>query len=252
MSFKSGVTDRSPSPGVSIVIAVKDEERAIGHLVNEIVSVMGSDPTYEIVVVDDGSTDGTVETLLTLRSREPRLSVLQHRRNHGQSAAVRTGVRAALGDLIVTLDGDGQNDPADIPLLLQTYRRLSHGSAVRLVAGRRARRQDNLVKRLSSRFANTVRGWVLRDGSLDSACGLKVIDREVFLRLPYFNHMHRFLPALVRREGFEVAAVDVNHRPRETGASKYGTWDRLSAGVVDLAGVAWLQTRRASPEIVDL
>ncbi|CAN5272018.1 glycosyltransferase family 2 protein [soil metagenome] len=252
MSFQTGAADRSRNPGVSIVIAVKDEEKAIGLLVKEIVAALGSDPSYEIIVIDDGSTDRTVETLMRLRAAEPRLSILQHRRNHGQSAAVRTGVRAALSDLIVTLDGDGQNDPADIPLLLQTYRRLSQGSAVRLVTGRRARRQDSLIKRLSSTFANSVRGWVLRDGSLDSACGLKVIDREVFLRLPYFNHMHRFLPALVRREGFEVAAVDVNHRPRETGASKYGTWDRLTAGVIDLAGVAWLQTRRASPEIVDL
>lgn len=252
MSFQRGVMDRSRDPGVSIVIAVKDEEQAIGLLVREILAALGSDPGYEIIVVDDGSTDRTVETLVNLRADEPRLSVLQHRRNHGQSAAVRTGVRAALGQLIVTLDGDGQNDPSDIPLLLQTYRRLSRESAVRLVTGRRARRQDGLVKRLSSSLANGVRGWVLRDGSLDSACGLKVIDREVFLRLPYFNHMHRFLPALVRREGFEVATVDVNHRPRQTGASKYGTWDRLTAGIVDLAGVAWLQTRRATPEIVDL
>lgn len=240
------------TPDISVVIAVKDEVHAIGRLIREITGVMGAGPDYEIVVVDDGSADGTAQALLELRVREPRLSVLQHRRNYGQSAALRTGVRAAIGTLVVMLDGDGQNDPADIPRLLETYRRLSQGSGVRLVTGRRARRQDTAIKRISSRVANAVRGWILRDGSQDSGCGLKVIDREVFLRLPYFNHMHRFLPALVRREGFEVAAIDVNHRHRATGVSKYGTWDRLTEGVIDLAGVAWLQTRRASPEIVEL
>ena len=247
----SNVLTKRP-PSTSVVIAVKDEVHAIDRLVREIVGVMGAGADYEILVIDDGSTDGTAQALIDLRAREPRLSVLQHRRNHGQSAALRTGVRAAIGPLIVMLDGDGQNDPADIPRLLETYRHLSQGSNVRLVTGRRARRQDSAVKRVSSRIANAVRGWVLRDGSQDSGCGLKVVDREVFLRLPYFNHMHRFLPALVRREGFEVAAIDVNHRPRATGVSKYGTWDRLTEGVIDLAGVAWLQTRRASPEIVEL
>ena len=244
------VTPRRPD--ISVVIAVKDEVHAIDRLVREITNVLGASPDYEIVVVDDGSTDGTVDALLDLRTHDPRVSVLQHRMNYGQSAALRTGVRAAIGALVVMLDGDGQNDPADIPRLLETYRRLSRGSGVRLVTGRRARRQDSAIKRVSSRIANAVRGWVLRDGSQDSGCGLKVIDREVFLRLPYFNHMHRFLPALVRREGFDVSAIDVNHRARATGMSKYGTWDRLTEGVVDLAGVAWLQTRRASPEIVEL
>lgn len=239
-------------PDISVVIAVKDEVHAIGRLVREITGVMGEGANYEIVVVDDGSTDGTADALLDLRIREPRLSVLQHRRNYGQSAALRTGVRAAIGTLVIMLDGDGQNDPADIPRLLETYGRLSQGSGVRLVTGRRTQRQDTAIKRISSRVANAVRGWILRDGSQDSGCGLKVIDREVFLRLPYFNHMHRFLPALVRREGFDVTAIDVHHRPRATGVSKYGTWDRLTEGVVDLAGVAWLQTRRASPEIVEL
>lgn len=240
------------TPDISVVIAVKDEVHAIGRLVREITGVMGGGANYEIVVVDDGSTDGTADALLDLRVSEPRLSVLQHRRNYGQSAALRTGVRAAIGTLVVMLDGDGQNDPADIPRLLASYGRLSQGSGVRLVTGRRAHRQDTAIKRISSRVANAVRGWILRDGSQDSGCGLKVIDREVFLRLPYFNHMHRFLPALVRREGFDVTAIDVNHRPRATGVSKYGTWDRLTEGVIDLAGVAWLQTRRASPEIVEL
>lgn len=251
MAFTEIPRGRSRDPSISIVIAVMDEELAIGRLVREISAVLGPDPMYEIVIVDDGSSDHTVTILQALTRDEPRLSILQHRRNHGQSAAIRTGVRAALGDLVVTLDGDGQNDPADIPRMLQAYERLSRDARVRLLTGRRARRQDNFAKRFGSRFANAIRGWVLHDGSRDSACGLKVIDREVFLGLPYFNHMHRFLPALVQREGFEVAAIDVNHRPRDTGASKYGTWDRLTAGVVDLAGVAWLQTRRATPELVD-
>jgi len=235
---------------VSVVVAVKDEAGAIGGLIAEIIGALGPGNGYEVIIIDDGSSDGTVGVVRGVQAGEPRLHLLRHRRNHGQSAAVRTGVRSARGRLVVTLDGDGQNDPADIPRLLAAYRAAGE-PGVRLVTGRRARRQDTLIKRLSSRVANTVRSWVLNDQSRDSACGLKVIDRDVFLRLPYFNHMHRFLPALVRREGFEVLAVDVNHRPRRSGASKYGTWDRLSAGVIDLAGVAWLQARRSAPEIVE-
>lgn len=252
MSQTADTDASAPVPDVSIIIAVKDEARAIGSLVREIVDALGSHERFEIIVVDDGSSDNTVPILQALRRDEAVLSVLQHRRNYGQSAAIRTGVRAALGSLVVTLDGDGQNDPADIPRLLAAYRRLATTSSVRLVTGRRAQRKDSLVKRLSSKLANTLRNWVLQDGALDSACGLKVIDRELFLRLPYFNHMHRFLPALVRREGYEIAAIDVHHRPRRTGTSKYGTLDRLMAGIIDLAGVAWLQRRRATPEIVDL
>ena len=240
-----------PRVGVSVVVAVKDEVQAIVGLIAEIVAAMGPGDDYEIVIVDDGSTDGTLAALKRVQAREPRLHIRCHRLNCGQSAAVCTGVRSANGSLIVTLDGDGQNDPADIPRLLAAYRAAAPGERIRLVTGRRAKRRDVWIKRVSSRVANAVRGWVLNDRSRDSACGLKVVDREVFLQLPYFNHMHRFLPALVRREGYEVLAVDVNHRHRATGVSKYGTWDRLSAGIVDLAGVAWLQARRAAPEIIE-
>ena len=237
-----------PRVGVSVVVAVKDEVQAIVGLIAEIVAAMGPGDDYEIVIVDDGSTDGTLAALKRVQARESRLHPGTDR---GALAAVCTGVRSARGALIVTLDGDGQNDPADIPRLLAAYRAAAPGERIRLVTGRRAQRRDVWIKRVSSRVANAVRGWVLNDRSRDSACGLKVVDREVFLQLPYFNHMHRFLPALVRREGYEVLAVDVNHRHRATGVSKYGTWDRLLAGIVDLAGVAWLQARRAAPEIIE-
>lgn len=228
-------------PGVSIVVPVRDEAPNVGPLIEEIIAAMGETEPFEIVYVDDGSSDETPRRLAEARSRHAQLRVIRHHRSAGQSAAIATGVRAARGDVIVTLDGDGQNDPADIPALLRALR--AH-PGVGLVTGWRVRRRDTWSKRVASRIANAVRGWLLGDGVPDTGCGLKVLPRAVFLRLPYFDHMHRFLPALVRREGLEVRVVPVRHRPRAAGKSKYGNARRALVGVVDLIGVMWLRRRR--------
>lgn len=233
-----------PNPDISVVVPVRDEAENIDPLLAEIVAALaGRD--FEIVYVDDGSADGTAERLQAARARLPMLRVLRHRRSAGQSAALVSGIRAARGTWIATLDGDGQNDPADIPALLA---RAEAADAPALVAGWRARRRDTALKRLSSRLANGVRGALLGDRTPDTGCGLKVFRRETFLRLPPFNHMHRFLPALVRRDGGTVVNQRVNHRPRAAGRSKYGVMNRLFVGVVDLFGVMWLQRRPIRPE----
>jgi dolichol-phosphate mannosyltransferase len=228
-------------PALSIVVPVRDEAPNVVPLVDEIVAALGDGEPFEIVYVDDGSTDETPQRLLEARARHGALRVIRHRRSAGQSAAIATGVHAAHGEVIVTLDGDGQNDPADIPALLRVLR--DH-PGVGLVTGWRVRRRDSWSKRAASRIANAVRGWLLGDGVPDTGCGLKVMPRAVFLRLPYFDHMHRFLPALVRREGLDVMVVPVSHRPRAAGTSKYGNLRRALVGVVDLLGVMWLRRRR--------
>jgi dolichol-phosphate mannosyltransferase len=227
-------------PIVSIVVPVFNEEGAAAPLAREIAAAFnGMD--YEMIFVDDASRDATVSSLIALRSELPRLRVLQHERNAGQSRAVRSGVLASRGAIIVTLDGDGQNDPADGPRLAQ---RLLDGPAVLgLVGGRRAKRQDSTAKRFASRLGNGVRKRLLNDHADDTGCGLKAFRREVFLRLPYFDHIHRYLPALVLRDGFETAFEDVNHRPRVTGASKYNNLGRAWVSIADLAGVLWLRAR---------
>ena len=235
---------------ISVVVPVKNEADNIGPLVDEIQAAMrpAGEP-FEIVCVDDGSTDRTADVLRTLKARVPELKGIAHVRNAGQSAGLRTGIRAARGALIVTLDGDGQNDPADIPAMIATYRTASAAAADRiigLVAGQRVKRQDTFAKRLASRFANRVRRWALNDDTRDTGCGLKLIPRDVFLRLPYFDHMHRFLPALVQREGYAVAFQAVNHRPRRAGRSNYGVFDRAWVSIADLFGVMWL-SRRCRP-----
>lgn len=240
-----------PAPGlpdISVVIPARDEAGAIAPLLAEIAAALAGEH-YEIIVVDDGSADATAAVISEVAAMQPELTLLRHRRSHGQSAAIRSGVDAALGWIIVTLDADGQNDPADIPALLALYRDAAHGPDVRMVAGQRRRRNDNVVKRLSSRIANRVRGALLGDGIADTGCGLKVFDRATYLRLPYFDHMHRFLPALVQREGGVVLIHPVNHRPRSAGRSKYGTWNRLWVGLIDLAGVMWLKSRMSRPEV---
>ncbi|HJU20825.1 MAG TPA: glycosyltransferase family 2 protein [Stellaceae bacterium] len=234
---------------LSVVIPVQNEAENIAPLVSEIRAALDGFLCYEIVVVDDGSGDGTADEVLRLARAMPQLRLLRHRENCGQSAAIRTGVKAARAPWIATLDGDGQNDPADIPRLWQLAQQGPPG-AMLLVNGHRQNRRDTWSKRRASRIANAVRRRLLHDDTPDTGCGLKLFPRALFLDLPYFDHMHRFMPALVLREGGSVRSIPVNHRPRRRGVSKYGLLDRLGVGVVDLFGVLWLQRRAARPLVV--
>jgi dolichol-phosphate mannosyltransferase len=238
-------------PSVSIVVPVRNEAGNVAPLVGEIASALGTGITFELIYVDDGSTDRTASELTLLMASRPWLRLVQHQTSCGQSAAVRTGVQHARAPIVVTLDGDGQNDPAFISQLLK---RLAAGAPqVALVAGQRVGRQATGFKRFQSRFANAVRSAVLRDGTRDTGCGLKAFRRDVFLALPYFDGLHRFLPALVRRDGYEIDYVDVVDRPRHSGASNYGMWDRLWVGIMDLVGVWWLiRRRRQVPRVLEV
>lgn len=227
---------------VSIVIPARDEAASIGALVDEIFQVLRNRlPRFEVIVVDDGSSDATVEVLADRMSREPDLRVVRHPIAAGQSAAIHSGVLSARAGIICTLDGDGQNPPADIEGL---YHALVADPRVGLAAGQRRVRKDGVSKRLASLVANRIRRFVLADNTRDTGCGLKAFRRDSFLALPYFNHMHRYLPALFARDGWQVALVDVGHRPRAAGRSKYGNFQRGLVGAVDLLGVAWLIRRR--------
>lgn len=232
---------------LTVVVPVKNESANVHGLIAEIDQTLGGLIPYEIIYIDDGSTDDTLQQLVNIQQNLPQLRIIRHRYSCGQSTAVRTGVKAARYQWVATLDGDGQNDPADIPRLLQAVT-----AGVELVGGnRRQSRQDTWVKRLSSVVANTVRAKMLRDETPDTGCGLKLFNRDAFLDLPYFDHMHRFLPALIKRRGGKIVSVPVKHRQRAHGQSNYGTWDRLRVGVVDLMGVAWLQRRAKLPEVVE-
>src|SRR6516164_7931882 len=235
---------------LSIVIPVKNEAGNIAPLVSEIRSALDGLLTYEIVYVDDGSDDGTTAEVGLVAAEAPNVKLLCHARSSGQSAAIRTGVKAARAGWIATLDGDGQNDPADIPRLWQVGL-ASNGTVPVLVNGYRRNRQDSWSKRWASRIANAVRGRCLGDHTPDAGCGLKLFPRALFLDLPYFDHMHRFLPALALREGGAVRSVPVNHRPRHRGKSKYAIFDRLGVGIIDLFGVMWLQHRATQPRLFD-
>jgi dolichol-phosphate mannosyltransferase len=230
---------------LSVVIPVFNEAENVEPLAAEIAEALG--PTQvEIIFVDDGSTDATVARVQALRRDSPRVRLLRHAARRGQSAALHTGMMAARAEWVVTLDGDGQNDPRDIPRLLAAL--TSGAEPPRLVMGYRQARKDRLIRRVASRVANSVRRGLLRDETPDTGCGLKIIHRETFLRIPYFDHMHRFLPALFRREGVNVVSIPVHHRPRVSGQSKYGVFDRLWVGITDLFGVWWL-IRRAPPSV---
>ena len=228
---------------VSIVIPAKNEAENITGLLDAIDAACAPRVAHEVIVVDDGSEDDTAAVVTRRMERFPNLRLLRHDVSAGQSAAVHSGVLAAAGTIVCTLDGDGQNPPEELPKLFAPL--LAEGSdAIGLVAGQRVGRQDTLSKRLASRFANGLRGWLLHDDTRDTGCGLKAFRREGFLRLPFFNHMHRYLPALFARDGWQIAHVDVSHRPREAGRSNYNNLQRAFVGAVDLFGVMWLLRRR--------
>jgi dolichol-phosphate mannosyltransferase len=238
------------APAVSVIVPVRNEAGNIGPLVAEIAAALAG-REFEVVYVNDGSTDGTEAELKQLMAERPWLRQVRHARSCGQSAAVRTGIMAARAPVVVTIDGDGQNNPAFIPKLVDA---LEQGRpSVGLIAGQRLGRKDTGFKRMQSRIANRVRGAVLRDGTRDTGCGLKAIERDLFLAMPYFDGLHRFLPALVKREGREIGYVDVVDRPRGQGVSNYGMWDRLWVGILDLCGVWWLIRRKKSvPEATEI
>lgn len=240
--------DLNPSLDLSVVVPVHNERDNVAPLVREIEAALAPLAlAFEIVYVDDHSRDDTLAQLRALKAAHPRLRVLHHRTQSGQSTALRTGIKAARGRWIATLDGDGQNDPADIPKLLAAYRAAPPEEKVRLVGGQRVKRQDTAAKRVASRWANRLRAWLLQDDTRDTGCGLKLFDRAAFLDLPYFDHLHRYLPALIKRDGYAIRMVDVGHRPRTRGASKYGVIDRALVSIRDLMGVMWLMARRRQP-----
>lgn len=240
---------------LSVVVPVHNEEANLAPLIEEIRGAVAAEGAFEIIYVDDGSADGTLDGLKSLAAGlAPELRVLKHVTCCGQSAAIWTGIKAARAPLIATLDGDGQNDPADIPALLEKYRAerdYDQAGAPLMIAGQRAKRQDNWVRKASSALANGVRSRLLGDRTPDSGCGLKIFPRDAFLMMPRFDHMHRFLPALMLRQGGRVISVPVNHRPRERGQSKYGVWNRLWVSIADLCGMVWLISRGSKPVVIE-
>ncbi len=232
---------------LSIVVPVRNEAENVAPLIAEIAAALDGRWLYEIIYVNDGSTDATGERLALLMKQRSNLRQIRHAAPSGQSAAVRSGIQAARGAIVATLDGDGQNSPAFLPGLISAIE--DGGDRVGLAAGQRVGRKDTPFKKLQSRIANGVRNAILRDGTRDTGCGLKAFRRDVFLALPYFDGLHRFLPALIRREGYDIAYVDVVDRPRRSGVSNYGFFDRLWIGIMDLAGVWWLIRRKKSTPV---
>ena len=235
-------------PSISIIIPMHNEVDNVAPFLTEIQDSLKETLSYEIIVVDDGSSDGTHEALNALINDISHLQVLTHLKNYGQSAAILSGIRAAKHPWIVTLDGDAQNDPHDISLLLDTLIHTDSNQPL-LIAGNRKKRNDSLIRRLSSRIANGIRNGILKDDCMDTGCSLKLFSRDLFLQLPHFNHMHRYLPSLIKRAGGRIINVPVNHRPRTRGQSKYGINNRLWVGIIDLFGVKWLMSRACNPTI---
>jgi len=235
-------------PELSVVVPVFNEQGNIPPLLAEIAAALRGRADFEIVYVDDASKDDSLDVLTRAKAAYPELRVIRHATQSGQSTAIRNGVKAARGHWIATLDGDGQNDPADIPKLLAM--RDASPSAIKLFAGWRVNRQDSGSKRWASKWANAIRSRLLRDDTPDTGCGIKLFERDAFLDLPYFDHMHRYLPALMQRAGWQVKSVPVNHRARGTGSSKYNNLNRALVGVADLRGVGWLirRSRRTAIE----
>ena len=235
-------------PDLSVVIPVQNEEQNIRMLIDEVRQSLDGVLDYELIYVNDGSTDSTLEILEDYRSGFPLLRIYSHQTGVGQSTAVRTGIIHAQSPVIATLDGDGQNDPADIPALYQALIANADAGVV-LVNGYRKERKDTFIKRISSRLANGIRGWLLDDDTPDTGCGLKVFSRIAYLEIPFFDHLHRFLPAMMINGGGKVMSVEVNHRERQLGSSHYGFFDRLWVGVFDLMGVIWLKSRTTHPVV---
>lgn len=235
-------------PDLSVVIPVQNEEENIRLLIDEVRQSLDGVLDYELIYVNDGSTDSTHQILKDYRSGFPLLRIFSHQTGTGQSTAVRTGIIHARSPVIATLDGDGQNDPADIPALYQALIANSDTGVV-LVNGYRKERKDTFIKRISSKLANGIRGWLLDDDTPDTGCGLKVFSRQAYLEIPFFDHLHRFLPAMMINGGGKVMSVEVNHRERQLGSSHYGFFDRLWVGVFDLMGVIWLKSRTTHPVV---
>ena len=239
-------------PDLAVVIPVRNESANIEPLLAEIAAALDGFVDYQIICVDDGSTDETPQVLARIAASQPRLKVYRHRPGCGQSQAIATGISRADAPLIATLDGDGQNDPADIPALVRRWQSEPEVTRQRLlIAGWRANRRDTASKKIASRLANAIRGWALKDRTPDTGCGTKLFPRALFLEFPRFNHMHRYLPALTIRAGGSVVSVPVNHRPRREGNSNYGNLGRALVGLPDLLGVMWLMRRPSRANVED-
>jgi dolichol-phosphate mannosyltransferase len=237
-------------PDLSVVVPVFNERDNIAPLLAEIAAALRGRADFEIVYVDDASRDDSLAVLKQAKAEYPELRVIHHVAQSGQSTAIRNGVKAARGAWIATLDGDGQNDPADIPKLIAMQEESPR--EIKLFAGWRVNRKDTASKRFGSRFANAIRQRLLHDDTPDTGCGIKLFERAAFLDLPYFDHMHRYLPALMQRAGWQVKSVPVNHRPRGTGVSKYNNLGRALVGITDLRGVGWLIKRSKRTDVEEL
>jgi len=247
----SFLNEGQPAPHLSVLVPIYNEADNIAPLIHDIRTALDDQIAYELIYIDDNSTDTSWAILQEQAKDFKALRLIRHQKTYGQSIAILTGIKSAQADWIVTLDGDGQNDPADIPRLLAVLQNPERPLQLLMVAGVRRFRHDNRLKRLSSRIANSIRHRLLHDNTRDTGCGLKLFSRKAFLALPHFNHMHRFLHALFLREGGQVISIEVNHRPRQHGKSKYGLFDRLWVGITDLLGVMWLQRRAVKAEMIE-